>query len=66
MVVNLENLVNKPKVRRERINMLLVTQGKNALIETQYNKSIKTLQGLQRKLDNVSAKKEFLKMLLKN
>ena len=37
--------------------MLLVTQGKNALIETQYNKSIKTLQGLQRKLDNVSAKK---------
>ena len=51
------NLVNKPKVRRERINMLLVTQGKNALIETQYNKSIKTLQGLQRKLDNVSAKK---------
>jgi len=54
------HLLDRPKLSREFKNILLVTQGKNPTVEREYDKAIKELNDLNKKLTRILGSKTIV------
>lgn len=55
-----DHLKDRPRIKRERRNILLITQGKNPQVEKQYDAAIKQLNALNKRLGRVLTSKRVV------